>query len=196
MGFVLNLSNYESTTCNSLWNTGLCQYCQAAGQSVVAKCAFEEGTNPGRSQKTQYISIIYILIYYISHVILHHIICTSTCHFRQIYLSHVVLSHIIHLIYHCICHISCKYCIMIRIIFDIMHDTGKVPTYITQILNIVFDLLNHISISYLMRYLSVLNQISYTVFLVSDPLGNIMTSYHVFCVMLILHIISDITYNV
>ena len=31
----------------------LCQYCQAAGQSVVAKCAFKEGTNTGRSQKTQ-----------------------------------------------------------------------------------------------------------------------------------------------
>jgi len=164
---------------------------------VVVKCAFEESTNPGRSQKTQYISILYILIYYISYVILHHIICTSTCHFRQIYiLSHVVLSHIIYHIYHCICHISCKYRIMIRIILDIMHDTGKVTTYITQILHVAFDLINHISIFYLTGYLSVLNQISYTVFLVSDPLGNIMTSYHVFCVILILHIISDITYHV
>ena len=133
VGFVLTLSNYESTACDSLWNSGLCQYCQAAGHSVVAKCAFEEGTNPGRSQKTQYISILYILIYYISYVILHHIICTSTCHFRQIcILSHVVLSHIIYHIYHCMCHISCKYRIMIRIILDIRHDTGKVTTYITQ----------------------------------------------------------------
>ena len=157
VGFVLTLSNYESTACDSLWNSGVCQYCQAAGQAMVAKCAFKEGTNPGRSQQTQYISILYILIYYIAYVVLHHIICTSTCQFRHIYiLSHGALSHTIYHIYHCICHISCKYCIMIRFILDIMHDTGEVTTYITQILNVAFDLINHISISYLMRYLPVL----------------------------------------
>ena len=50
---VLTLSSYESITWDSLWNTGLCQYYQAAGQSVVANCAFKEGTNTVRSQKTQ-----------------------------------------------------------------------------------------------------------------------------------------------
>ena len=104
--------------------------------------------------------------------------------------------HIPYITYIIVCHILCKYRIMIRIILDIMHDTGKVTTYITQILHVAFYLINHISIFYLTRYVSVLNQISYTVFLVSDPLGNIMTSYHVFCVILILHIISDITYHV
>ena len=31
----------------------LCQYCQAAVQSLVAKCAFKEGINTGIRQKTQ-----------------------------------------------------------------------------------------------------------------------------------------------
>jgi hypothetical protein len=86
-------------------------------------------------------------------------------------------------------HISYITCIIVCIIYHaciasyiciIMHDTGKVPNHIAQISNVVFHLINHISISQLIRYLSVLNQISYTVFLISDPLKNIITSYHIF----------------